>query len=244
LGEPKRWQERLKFLALKRSVNVAVSRALAQTLPVEAHLIPNAYEKDDFCRFRNEPKTRDIVFVGRLVSDKGVDLLVRALSALKSSGLKPSLTIVGEGPERSALQDLSVQLGVNDRVYFAGRVEGELRGEPVGSHRIMAIPSRWAEPFGIVALEGIAAGCALVGSRNGGLPEAIGPCGLLFKNGDAEELAAQLRRLLIDASLVRDLTNQGPTFLEAFEPQAVIATYIALFRNSFHGSCPTAEAYD
>jgi hypothetical protein len=67
---------------------------------------------------------------------------------------------------------------------------------------------------------------------------------LLFKNGDAEELAAQLRRLLIDASLVRDLTNQGPTFLKAFEPQAVIATYIALFRNSFHGSCPTAEAYD
>ncbi len=56
--------------------------------------------------------------------------------------------------------------------------------------------SRFDEPFGIVALEGIACGCVVVGSEGGGLPEAIGPCGRTFKNGDAQDLARVLAELL------------------------------------------------
>ena len=61
--------------------------------------------------------------------------------------------------------------------------------------------SRWAEPFGIVALEGIACGCAVVGTALGGLPEAIGPCGLTVPNADTSAMGRALRSLLEDDSL-------------------------------------------
>lgn len=60
----------------------------------------------------------------------------------------------------------------------------------------MVVPSLWDEPFKIVALEGIACGCVVVGSKGGGLKDAIGPCGLTFDNGDVAGLTAQLINLL------------------------------------------------
>jgi glycogen synthase len=63
-------------------------------------------------------------------------------------------------------------------------------------HRLMVVPSRYDEPFGVVALEGIACGCVVVGSAGGGLPEAIGPCGRTFRNGSVEDLTAVLAEML------------------------------------------------
>jgi glycogen(starch) synthase len=65
----------------------------------------------------------------------------------------------------------------------------------------MAVPSRWAEPFGIVALEGIACGCVVVGTDLGGLPEAIGRCGVTVPNSDISAMARALRSLLEDDGL-------------------------------------------
>jgi glycosyltransferase involved in cell wall biosynthesis len=59
-------------------------------------------------------------------------------------------------------------------------------------HRILVVPSIWEEPFGIVALEGIASGCLAIGSEGGGLADAIGACGMTFPNGDSTALAALL----------------------------------------------------
>ena len=68
--------------------------------------------------------------------------------------------------------------------------------EILNRHRVLVAPSLYNEPFGIVALEGIACGCVVVGSAGGGLKEAIGPCGETFRNGDAADLARVLGRLL------------------------------------------------
>src|SRR5213079_3168482 len=135
----------------------------------------------------------------RLVSDKGADLVLRAMKILHQGNLKPDLTIVGSGPEEKSLQRLARELALDRQVTFAGPKAGEELATLLNRHQILVIPSRWAEPFGIVALEGIACGCAVVGSSDGGLKEAIGPCGVTFENGNENALANCLAKLLRDA---------------------------------------------
>jgi glycogen(starch) synthase len=162
------------------------------------------------------------------VSDKGCDLLLLALSVLKSQGMEPTLTVVGDGPERQKLESLTKELDLGAQVSFLG-AKGKGRGRIIAQHKIMVIPSLWNEPFGVVALEGIAAGCPIVASSGGGLKDAVGPCGLFFPNGDKAALAENLRRLLADPDLRRKLISKGPEHLKVFQPSLVVDRYLDLF---------------
>jgi len=93
------------------------------------------------------------------------------------------------------------------------------------------VPSRYQEPFGIVALEGIACGCVVVGSEGGGLREAIGPCGLTFPNGDASALARCLAQLLRDDESVRALRRPAAQHLLRFRRAKVAGEYLRLMRS-------------
>ena len=134
-------------------------------------------------------------FVGRLVSEKGmVDLLSRPCHLRTHAVCSPSLTIVGAGPEFTALQELAARSEPRTtKSPLAVRNATRRCANSFGSTKILVVPSRYDEPFGVVALEGIACGCVVVGSAGGGLPEAIGPCGLTFPNGDATALAESTR---------------------------------------------------
>lgn len=216
-------------LAVLRAVNnVSISKAIAKSLPVDSLVIGNPFEAKAFEGLRAAPRDKDIVFLGRLVSDKGCDLLLNALGDLKKKQLTPSVTIVGDGPEMTALRSQTAQLGLIGQVEFVGAVQ-EGRGLIVARHRIMVVPSVWAEPFGVVALEGVASGCALVASSQGGLPDAVGPCGLYFENGDVKGLAAALEQVLTGASLCEKLIAAGPAHLKGFQPAFVAARYLDLF---------------
>jgi glycogen synthase len=219
----------IKLLALRSCHNVSISRAVADALPVRSTLIGNPFDDTEFRDLRNMPKEKDIVFMGRLVSDKGVDLLLHALAALQTEGHTPSLTIIGDGPERPMLESLTTRMGLARQVTFLGSIQ-EGRGRIVAQHRIMAIPSLWDEPFGVVALEGIASGCALVASSGGGLGEAVGPCGLLFPNGDRLALTSALRRLLEEPALCHEFVANGTRHLQAFQPSYIAEKYMSLFR--------------
>jgi glycosyltransferase involved in cell wall biosynthesis len=229
------WQDRLKRLFLPFCHNIAISRAIAEALPVGSTVLPNPFERDAFFPFRQTPKLKDIVFMGRLVSDKGCDLLLQAIALLQKDSLYPSVSIIGEGTERKQLEVMSVSLGVSRQVTFLGGMTAD-RGRQVAQHKIMVIPSRWSEPFGIVALEGIAAGCAIVASSQGGLAEAVGPCGLLYPNGNVAAMSALLRELLTDESRFIGLTAQSERHLEDFLPETVAQSYLHLFRKTMSRS--------
>ncbi|HXO26242.1 MAG TPA: glycosyltransferase family 4 protein [Thermoanaerobaculia bacterium] len=192
------WQDRLKRYLLRfAAVSISVSRAMAADLRTPSLVIPNAYRDDLFRILPEVERTLDLIFLGRLVSDKGADLLIAALGRLADRGLRPCLTVVGDGPELPLLRAMAVRLGVARQVEFLGARQGGALVPLLNRHRILVVPSRYDEPFGIVALEGIACGCVVVGSEGGGLPEAIGPCGRTFRNGSAEELAAILAEILL-----------------------------------------------
>lgn len=201
------WQDRLKRLASRLVTrNLAVSACLARSLPARCGVIPNPYNDALFtCEPRVQPDA-ELLFLGRLVSDKGADLLLDALALLAVRGLKPRLSVIGSGPEEPALRTQAARLQLQDRVDFQGALRGPALVERLRAHRILVVPSRWAEPFGLVALEGMACGLEVVAADIGGLPEALGGCGSTFTAGDARALADQLAM-----ALARPVPQQRPS---------------------------------
>jgi glycogen synthase len=224
------WNNRLKRALLPRVTNVAISKAVADSIAGHSFVVGNPYDDAVFRLMPNIMRDKDLLFVGRLVSDKGADLLLRALKSLQDENLHPNLTIVGSGPEESNLRKLTSELSLDRQVAFAGQQSGDALAEILNQHRLLTVPSRWAEPFGIVALEGIACGCVIVGSEKGGLKEAIGPCGLTFENGNVSELAAQLKRLLSEPDLIVKFREGANEHLAKFQPDQVAAAYLRLMR--------------
>jgi len=225
-----RWKDRLKRKVLSQVTNVAISQAVADGLERPCTIIANPYRDATFRLIPGEARNRDLVFLGRLVSDKGADLLLRAVHHLRQMGTPSTLTIIGTGPEEEALRVLSAELGLRDLVEFVGGKSGDELATLLNQHRILVVPSRWSEPFGLVALEGIACGCAVVGSEDGGLKEAMGPCGITFKNGDYPSLAAALDRLLGDPGLEEALRRAGPAHLLRFKTSEVTLAYLQLIK--------------
>lgn len=220
------WQDHLKRRRVARAAgSISVSAAIAGDLGSESVVIGNAYDTDLFSPTRHGERDGDLLFVGRLVSDKGLELLIEALGELAGEGVRPGLTIVGEGPERARCERVAAELALADRVRFRGALAGAELAAVYRRHRILVVPSRYREPFGVVALEGIACGCAVVASSGGGLADAVGPCGRLFPNGDVAALAAELRRLLEDESELERCRSGAAEHLAAHRPERVAARY-------------------
>lgn len=234
---PQQWFK-LQLIRFASVAPIAISRAVAEPLPVPAVLIGNPYRSDLFRRLPAVPRDRDLVFLSRLVSDKGGDMVLDALAELKRGGLTPNLTIIGDGPEAGNLRRQAQELGVADQVTFAGVLTEEPLVEALNRHRIMVTPSRLAEPFGVVALEGVACGCTVIGSASGGLPDAIGPCGLLFPNHDGLALASKMRLLVEDASLCERLQTEAPAHLARHSAAHIAGRYLEVFEDALrlHGS--------
>src|SRR5262245_24753374 len=223
------WRERLKLHVMKRALNIAVSESVANRLPAPCVVIPNPVDLPLLQIDGQVSRTRDLVFLGRLVSDKGCDLLIQALGRLAERGLRPLLTIIGQGPERSMLEQLVVSLNLQAQVVFAGAQASDEVPNLLRQHNIMVVPSLCEESFGVVALEGVACGCVVLGSDGGGLPEAIGPTGTTFRRGDESDLTAKLVHLLSHPGEWVQYRTAAPRHLELHHPARVARRYLDVF---------------
>lgn len=220
-----RWIDRLKKQMLRRaSAVIAISEAIRRDSFREAIVIGNPYRSGLFRVMPEIPHENSIVFLGRFVSDKGAGLLIRAFAEVK--GVSKGLTLIGAGPEEASLKRLAHELGVD--VRFIGPLTGEDLVRELNRHEILVVPSLWAEPFGNVALEGLACGCVVVGSNDGGLPDAIGPAGLLFERGNVADLVTQLRRLLTDPRLRQTLREKAAGHLDVRREEVVCSEYLRI----------------
>lgn len=228
------WQDYIKHFMVQFASGISVSQAVANHISTPSKVIPNPYREDVFYQRSNIPRDQELIFVGRLVSDKGVDLLLEALSELKETGLTPKLTVVGAGVEGTNLHELAESLNIQEQVNFVGiKVEQEL-AELLNRHQIMVVPSRWQEPFGVVALEGIACGCVVIGSEGGGLKEAIGLCGVTFPNGQVTALTTILANLLTDPEQMIVYRKQAEKHLSIHQKSCVAQAYLQVFEEALH----------
>jgi glycosyltransferase involved in cell wall biosynthesis len=151
-----------------------------------------------------------ILFVGRLNETKGVDVLLTAFSYLPA---RYELVIVGDGYALGSLRKHAAALGLAPgRVSFLGQLRDEASiQEAYESAAVLALPSLWPEPFGIVGLESLSYGKPVVAFDVGGVADWCldGEVGLLAAAGDAGDLAAKLKRLLEDEPLRRQLGLRG-----------------------------------
>ena len=173
------------------------SRVSAKGAP--QRIIPNGLKPTDFTLAKPRPDATDILFVGELRSIKGVDVLLKALAALKFDH-PVTATIVGSGPDAEPLKKLASTLGLDDLVTFAGALPVR---EAFGLGRIMVVPSL-AESFPYVVLEAAAAGLPLIATNVGGIPEIVADTDTaLIEPGNAAGLASALRATLDDADAAK-----------------------------------------
>ena len=220
---------------------------MSRNLPVrQIEVVPNGVDLDMFCPTRGWPANHGyVLFAGRLVPQKGVEVLVRAFAVLLHR-FKCNLVIAGEGPLELYLQRLVRSLGVPDRVSFRHWQSGSGLIELFQNAAIVVVPSMY-EPFGIVALEAMACARCCVASRVGGLKEIIesGIDGYLVEPGDYLDLARRLLPLLTDFDLQSKIGAAGRRKVERYSWKAAAATTTRLFsqlRYSGEGWSITPEA--
>ena len=161
--------------------NIAVSEFVARHIPGRSVGIRNAFDAAEFATDQNFSRERDFVFCGRLVPEKGGLLCLRAFKLVLISFPKSTLTVIGGGAESDALHRFVNDNQMSCQVAFCGELTGASLVGNVQRHTCMVVPSIWQEPFGIVALEGMAACDTVIATRSGGLPEALGAYGLLVE---------------------------------------------------------------
>ena len=161
-------------------------------------------------------------YVGRLDAHKGVDVLLDALALLPDA----TVEIVGEGPQRSSLEQRAADLGLSARVRFVGAAK---RAEIADVYRrldVIVVPSRttrsWKEQFGRVAAEAMSVGTPVVASASGSLPEVVGPGGLLVPPDDPRALAHALLELQ-DPVRRAELGDHARRWAKRFTWEAVAA---------------------
>ncbi len=193
-------------------------------------VVRNGVSEAEFIPVTARPDATDLVCVGELRSVKAFDVLIEALAMLKQSGRQVSATIVGDGPDRAQLTALTQQLGVAERIRFAGHRPAR---EAFAMGRILVVPSR-AESLPYIVLEAAAAGIPIVATRVGGIAEIFGDeARHLIAAGDPAALAETIGEALDDPAQMRRLAQAVNARVRAeFSVNAMVEGGLAAYREA------------
>ena len=172
-------------------------------------------------------------YAGRLDSEKGIDVLLRACAGLVDAEIR----IAGIGPEQEALFKLAVELGMHERVHFVGRLDTSSLIRFYQDLNVLVLPSRsrpnWVEQFGRVLIEAMACATPVIGSNCGEIPNVIGDAGRLVPEGDAEALSIELRRLRDAPDAATSLGERGrERAIGRFSMRQVAVATLAAYREA------------
>jgi glycosyltransferase involved in cell wall biosynthesis len=227
------------------AMNVAVSDWVAMRQPFKRQIrIHNPFPIYRFAKAEHPPKPAyHFLYLGRLVSEKGIGTLIKALELLvkRNPEKELKLLIVGKGNWYRILEEQAKAAGVENNVVFAGRRIGDELIQVVQRCEVAVVPSEWEEPMGGVALELLAAGKLVIVAKDGGLAECVGDAALLFDNGNHEMLADCMWRLLTDEELKASLRSKTQEQLQKFDPETLARQYINLF-NQVLGKHPSQKS--
>lgn len=229
-----RFSEFVKRQTTRFFPNIAVSGFVASRLPGKSAVISNAYPAELFGN-KVSRRTKDFVFCGRLVSEKGGEVLIRAFEGVVVKYRDATLTVIGDGPELASLRRICGSLKLTRNIEFTGTLRGAGLVAKLQEHACSVVPSLCDEAFGITALEGIAACDMVLASNRGGLPEAVGGCGILV-----EPTVESLQRAMLGFldshrngswPKGKPLDSERVVHLSRHAPARVASKYLALFEH-------------
>lgn len=234
-----------RWLCSRATTNVSVSHHVQKRVQLRNSLtIYNgtpAIARDEI-NDRSTSKPPCFAYVGRLVTEKGVDVLLDAAAQLKADGVQFHLKIIGDGPERQNLQRFAADRNLNDRVTFAGFLTGEELHDAMEDVSVVIMPSRWEEAAPFSAIEEMWRGRLVICSDIGGLGEIVDGAGLKFAAGDAAALAERMRKVVQNPEIMNELGQQGrDRALRLFTFDRMISDHVALYRNIIASKLPGSE---
>jgi glycosyltransferase involved in cell wall biosynthesis len=175
-----------------------------------------------------------IAFAGRLLPEKGADVLLDAFAKVNLQIPEARLLIAGDGPERAAILRQIERLGVASKVAMLGYVSRDQLERSFKDAWVQVVPSRWEEPFGLVAAEALMRGTAVIASDTGGLAEFVRPQenGLLVPPQDSQALASALLLLLENRQLTDTLGQNGRAFaLRHLTEDVFVDRFVGLYKS-------------
>lgn len=179
--------------------------------------------------------TGGLLFVGRLVEQKGLDLLIKAMPHLLAEFPACTLTVVGDGPASEDLHRLSVDLGVDRHINFVGAVANDRLPDFYRKAAMFVCPSVEEEGFGLVCVEALACECPVVATDLPATREIIqdGMTGFLFQRANRVELTQKVMALLHSPETGRNMGMAGRNFVQMnFDWEVITRKYCDLFKNA------------
>lgn len=218
---------------------ITITQRLADLLVADGikrervHVIPPGIDPSLFAEtfewpFPQIPRPR-VVFVGRLVTSKGVQTLIEAAARLSTR--EAHVAVVADGPERWSLQQRIKDLGLSEKVHICGFVPHDLVPTVLAHADVVVLPSLYEE-LGTVLLECFQLGVPVVASGVGGIPDVVadGANGLLVPPADPAALASAIDRLLADGDLAARLGEAGRRCAERYDWNEVVHEILAVYR--------------
>jgi glycosyltransferase involved in cell wall biosynthesis len=244
VDRPKRWYVKAVLRATLRASDAVLcanheAKELLMRIGYRKHLaVLPAIGVDTLVFAPDSRRTYDrtwftVGYLGRLVVEKGIDTLIEAVAQVAQSMPRPGirLMVIGDGPQRGALEAQAACLG--DRVKFVAPMPPMQVAQQMNQLDALVLPSRstpvWKEQFGRVLTEAMACQVPVIGSNSGAIPEVIGDAGLIFPEGDAIALANCLRQLIESPDLQRELSELGYARVMQHYTQEQIAEWTAAF---------------
>jgi glycogen(starch) synthase len=219
---------------------VTVSRAqyddAAATMPAlrgKMSIIPNALPWSDLPPTGLPLAPPVLLCIGRMRSDKGFDLAIRMFARLRDRGVAAKLVMAGDGPDKGMLEALARRLGLAGHVEFPGWVAPDRVLSMINTSTLVVMPSRWPEPFGLVALQAAQMGRPVVACGVGGLPEVVEHerTGLLVPADNEPAMAEAVERMLSDPASVKRMGEQARRRArDKFDFPALVDAYEHIYR--------------
>jgi glycosyltransferase involved in cell wall biosynthesis len=169
--------------------------------------------------------------VGRLVSLKGLPLILEAAKTLQRTGYSFRLRFVGDGPEKAELRRLTEELELENYVEFTGFITGPVFQAAMKDIAAVVMPSVWEETAGLAAIEQMMRGRLVIASDIGGLGEVVDDCGLRFPAGNTEALAQCMKSVLDHPEIIdRKGDNARRRALDLFSERRMLQDHVDLYR--------------
>lgn len=169
-----------------------------------------------------------ILFVGRLVPAKGVDVLLRAASVLIKQNISFKLSIVGDGHDRARLETMTKQLDLEQNVHFVGPLPYEEVMSWYEKAHVLVLPTK-SEGFGKVIVEAMCYGVICVATDTGVIPWMLKDRGFVFPYGDIEALVAHLRCIMEDPTMIQRLSMEASAWAQNYSIEGVREALRLLF---------------
>lgn len=174
--------------------------------------VPTPQVSPDILNF----STPKILCIGRMVKEKGFDIMLEAFRTILQKHPQARLILAGDGPVKKELETLATEYGIFDNVSFLGWVSPERVPTLINRSTIVVVPSRWEEPFGLVAIEAALLQRPVIASKVGGLKEIVqdNSTGLFFNKENSNELAQKVSFLLSNPEVAKKFGITGQKYAQ------------------------------